>query len=177
MDRVPSSAASPAWSADEVAALVDRFNLVGKLRRQRTMQSVLGVGVGTATVAYNLITPPAEPLVPAWLALTVAVLFIIGGAVALRRLERQSLARLAIPVTTARERATRLAEACGRPGGLWLNWATVGHVVVALATLARLRFDWPPGGVLLVSALLPTVGLVIDWALRPPTRQRLLAMG
>jgi hypothetical protein len=172
----PPSQPAPAWSAADVAALVDRFQLVPKLQRQRTMQGVLGVGVGIATVAYNLVTPPAEPLLPGWLALTAAVLFVVTGAVILRRAERQNLARLAVPAATARERATRLAEVCSRPGALWLGWATTGHVVVSLATLARLRFGWEPGTVLLVSALLPTIGLVVDWILRPPTRTRLLAL-
>ena len=159
---------------DQVAFLIDRFKLVQKLRLLHWQQVCLGAVVALAAVAYNVVTPPAEPQVTPTLTLSVAVLFlVVGGGLVWWRIE-SARRYLAEPAPTPRERALRLAESATRIGNAWLSWATAGNLLLGLGTLARLKFSLTPEALVLWVALLPTIGLLSHGVINIPSRKRLL---
>jgi hypothetical protein len=158
----------------EVAAYIDTFRVVEKLRLQHWQRLALGSFVAAAAALYNLMTPPAESVVGPVISVPLAVLFLLAGAF-LVRVRLQACARTACaPASTPREQALRLAESVSRAGNAWLTWANLGHLLLGLGTLARLKFGWSLEAFVLWASLVPTVALVGHGLWWPPTRARVL---
>jgi hypothetical protein len=158
----------------DVAAYIDTFRVVEKLRLQHWQRLSLGVFVAVAAALYNVVTPPAEALVGPAVSVPLAVCFLLGGAF-LVRVRLQACARAArVPASTPRDQALRLAESVSRAGNAWLTWANLGHLLLGLGTLARLKFSWSVDAFVLWAGLVPTVALLVQGLLWPPTRERVL---
>ncbi len=167
---------STPWTPAEAAALIDRFALVPRLRRQALLQAVIGVVVALAAVGYNLVTPPARAAVPGWVAVAIAAIFGPVCLVTVRLTLLRSRRLLQETAANARERVVRLAEVIALPPSLWLRWATAGHLLVGLATLARIRFSDGLPSVVLWAGLVPTVGLVVAVIRGFPTRKAFVTL-
>lgn len=160
---------------DPVADLIDRFRVVQKLRRLHLQQVGLGLFTTVATIAYNLVTPPAAQEISTAVAMSCGALFVLLGAAMVWIRVEGCRRRMTAPAPTPRERALRLAEGTSRIGSAWLMWTTMGNLVLGLGTVARLRLGAEPESLLLWFSLLPAVGLVLHGVANVPTRERLLS--
>ena len=156
--------------------LVDRFQVVTKLRWLHWQGLTLGVSGGLLAVSYNLWHAPVAP----WLSTTAAALSggLFIGLGALLLWIRSDTARRALHVSKAppRERILQAVACITRINNAWLLWAAVGHVVVIGATVLHARLMVPAGAMLLWLALLPTFGLIVYGLWYVPTRERLMRL-
>ncbi len=165
-----------AFTTEQLSALIERFQLVEKLRLMHWQRITLGGFGALASLTYNLWHKPLTP----WLSLEggelFGVLYLAIGAVLLWIRFTTCDRQLGKPADSARERAVLLAEVSGRFGNAWLAWAAAGHVLVCVLTLLRVHVSLDFAALPLWLALTPTVGLLAYGALEVPSRARLLAL-
>lgn len=158
------------------ADLIDRFQLIPKLRLLHWQRVSLGGFGALAALSYNLWHKPVEP----WLSLVGATVlggvYLVAGAIALWVRMETCRRALEQPAANTREQVLRAAESLSRVGNAWLLWAAIGHALICIATFLRARLLVPPESIVLWFAVLPTIGQVAHGLCRAPTRERLLAL-
>ena len=175
---IASNASVAQDPAAELGAVIDRFRLIEKLRLIHWQRLTLGGFGAFASLAYNLAHKSLAP----WLALstcmTVAVGYLLLGALVMwvRLARGEQRVRQAV-VDAPRDRALLMAEVLGQVGNAWLAWAAVGHVLICVGTVLRLHIGFTPAALPLWLALTPSFGLLAYGLSHIPTRERLLASG
>lgn len=159
-----------------LAVLVDRFQVVAKLRLFHWQRLTLGVFGALMVISYNVWHAPVTPWLSPVSGMAIGGLFIGLGAALLWI--RSETARRALHASKGppRERILQAVACIGQISNAWLLWAATGHVLVGVATLLRARLTVPAGSQLLWLALLPTVGLIGYGVFCIPTRARLMAL-
>lgn len=174
MPSSPPGIATPATVA--VTVLVDRFQVVAKLRMFHWQRLTLGIFGALVVISYNLWHAPVTPWLSPACGTALGGLFIgLGAALLWIRSEtaRRSLHDSEEP---PRERILQTVACIGQISNAWLLWSAVGHVLVGVATLLRARLMVPAGSQVLWLALLPTAGLIAYGIFCIPTRARLIAL-
>jgi hypothetical protein len=165
-------------TAQTVEELIDRFDLVRKVRQQHGIQLLIGAVLTALTIGYNVVTPPLKapdtPWVPAPASVSVAVLFLIGGVVWVAVMGRLAQRRRAQPPLAVREHALRLIETTGQTTRTLLHWATAGQLLLCLGTLARIKLGDFPSDAMLWAGMVPTLILLVHGLCAAPTRERVL---
>ena len=177
-----TAATSPVASAglppdpEVLVRLIDRFQVVAKMRMFHWQRVTLGVFGAFAATSYNLWHKPITPWMTASTGAMIGGAFVVIGAGLLW--VRSETARRAVHRSTAipRDQILQAVECIGRISNAWLVWAAAGHVLVCLATILRARLLVPPESNVLWLALTPTVGLIAYGVLFVPTRERLVQL-
>ena len=176
MAAATTSGVSPETPHDRelLAGLIDRFQVVAKMRLLHWQRVTLGMFGAFAATSYNLWHKPIAPWMTAFSGAMLGVSFILIGAVLLW--VRSESARRAVHQSTAlpRDQILLAVECIGRISNAWLLWAAAGHVLICLATLVRARLVVAPESIVLWLALTPTFGLLVYSLLFIPTRERLI---
>lgn len=172
----PVQSVGDAADPEALARLIDRWQVVAKMRMFHWQRVTLGVFGGLAATSYNLWHKPIAP----WM--TVSDGAMIGGGYVVIGAGllwiRSEMARRALHRSTAppRDQILQAVECIERIGNAWLFWAAAGHVIMCLATIVNARFTMPPDSIVLWLALTPTFGLIAYGLLFVPTRERLVQL-
>lgn len=170
----PVASFGVAHDPDVLARLIDRFQVVAKMRMFHWQRVTLGVFGALVATSYNLWHHSVAPWMTASTGAIIGGIFVLLGAGLLWI--RSETARRAVHRSSAqpRDQILQAVECIERISNAWLLWAAAGHVLICIATILRARWLVPPESNVLWLAMTPTFGLIAYGFLFVPTRERLV---
>jgi len=160
----------------ELMALIDRFQIIAKMRLLHWQRITLGVFGALAATSFNLWHKPITPWLSQSTEVALGAGYLLMGAV-LVWVRSETANRTAQQFTAKpRDQVLQAVDSVSRIGNAWLLWAAAGHILMCLATVLRARLMVAPDSLLLWLALTPTCGLLAYGLWFVPTRERLLRL-